>query len=184
MVVKLKNNIILTIGIIGALFSVVLVSGCTSYSTNETKTFSDGVMSFNYPADFDNATTSDMNSTKMQEVSFFKKDSLIDSLFNKQYISVATNKTEVLGTEARDGTVSKVKNASTGQLLSSTTEINPNGVVVEKISFVEEEFGKKAWHCMMYFKIKDTVYGIAVYGPYSNREKITSTANIIFQSIK
>ncbi len=33
-------------------FSVVLVSGCTSYSTNETKTFSDGLMSFDYPGFF------------------------------------------------------------------------------------------------------------------------------------
>jgi|GEM_PF-721565 hypothetical protein len=184
MVFKLKNNIILKIGIIGTFVLIVLASGCICFSTNEIKTFNDGVMSFNYPADFDNATTSDINSTKMQEVSFFKKDSLFGSLFNKQYIYVARNKTGVSSAEARDGTVSKVKNVSTGQLLFSTTETNPNGVVVEKISFVEEEFGKKAWHCMMYFKIKDTVYGIAVFGPYSNREKIISTANIIFQSIK
>jgi hypothetical protein len=183
-VVKLKNNTILKIGIIGILIFVILASGCISSFNTGTRTFSDGVMSFNYPADFDNATTSDINSTKMQEVSFFKKDSLFGSLFNKQYIYVARNKTGLSSAEARDGTVSKVKNVSTGQLLFSTTETNPNGVVVEKISFVEEEFGKKAWHCMMYFKIKDTVYGIVVYGPYSNREKITSTANIIFQSIK
>ncbi|BDZ66843.1 hypothetical protein [Methanobacterium ferruginis] len=48
----MKINNIMKIGIIGTLILIVLASGCTSSSTNETKTFSDGNMSFNYPADF------------------------------------------------------------------------------------------------------------------------------------
>jgi hypothetical protein len=181
MVVKLKNNIILKIGIIGALFSVVLVSGCTSYSTNETKTFSDGVMSFDYPGFF-NTETQEINNSKIQRVAYF----VSGDLFNKQYINVFKNKTDISHVELRDETVSKNKNSSTSEVLSTSTETNPNGVVVETIrmTIVYKENNEKTRHNLMYFKIKDTVYGIGVYGPYSNREKITSTANIIFQSIK
>jgi hypothetical protein len=126
-VVKLKNNIILKIGIVGTLVSIVLVSGCTSSSTNETKTFSDGDMSFNYLADFYNVTFSgnEIDSSTMR---------LIGMLENKDgfTIYVCKNKTKTSLTETREGTISSVKNSLTGKVLPPTTETNPNGVIVEK----------------------------------------------------
>ncbi|OPX60892.1 MAG: hypothetical protein A4E25_00131 [Methanobacterium sp. PtaB.Bin024] len=49
--------------IIGTLILIVVAYGWLSPSTNETKTFSDGVMSFNYPGDFDNASYSVENNS-------------------------------------------------------------------------------------------------------------------------
>ena len=56
----MKNNNVINLGIIGILLLIVFASGCISSSTNETKTFSDGVMSFNYPGYF--------NSQKLQKL--------------------------------------------------------------------------------------------------------------------
>jgi len=139
-------------------------------------------MSFSYP-EFFNTHSEEINNSKMQKVAYFISDNLI---FNKQCIMVVKNKTDISPVELRDETVSKNKNSSTSEVLSTSTETNPNGVVVETIrmTIVYKENNEKTRHNLMYFKIKDTVYGIGVYGPYSNREKITSTANIIFQSIK
>ncbi len=160
---------------------VILASGCISSFNTGTRTFSDGVMSFDYPGIF-NTETQEINNSKIQRVAYF----VSGDLFNKQYINVFKNKTDISPVELRDETVSKNRNLSTSEVLSSTTETNPNGIVVETIrmTIVYNENGEKTSHNVFYFKINDTVYGIGVYGPYSNREKITSTANIIFQSIK
>lgn len=88
--------------------------------------------------------------------------------------------------EARDGIVSVVKNMSTGQVLSITTETNPNGVIIEKTTYTDEFiFGFKTVYSDMFFKINDTVYRITVYGLNTkNEQKIPNTTNVIFQSIK
>jgi hypothetical protein len=67
--------------------------------------------------------------------------------------------------------------------LSITTETNSNGIVIDKVIFLDEKYGDQTINNLMYFKINDTVYGLGVYGPYSNKQ-VTNTANIVFQSIK
>ncbi len=178
--VKLKNNTILKIGIVGALVSVVLISGCTSYSINETKTFSDGDMSFNYPADFYNVTYSgnEIDSSTM---------GLIGMLENKDGLTiyVCKNKTGTSLAETKEGTVSSVKTSSTGKILSTSTETNPNGVVVEKMSYTEGGFLIfKGRRDSMYFQSNGDVYAITVYGLDLDKKKLSNIDNIIFQSIK
>ena len=179
-VVNLKKSNILKIGITGVLVSIIFTSGCTSSSTNETKTFSDGVMSFNYPADFYNDTKegNETNSDLMQIISKLKN--------NYEFrIWVITNKTRISPTEARNIVVSKLENDNSYKILSTTTETNPNGVIVEKIIYTEDYiFGFKKRFDNMYFKINDVVYGISVYGLDSDEEEMRNIDNIIFQSIK
>ncbi len=176
----MKNNNILKIGLIGTIVSIVLVSGCTSSSTNETKSFSDGDMSFNYPADFYNITYSgnEIDSSTMH---------LIGMLENKDgfTIYVSKNKTKTSPTEAKDGAVSSVKNSSTGKVLYTTTETNPNGVVVEKMSYTKRGLLIfKGMYDSMYFQSNGAVYAIVVSGLDLDKKKLANIDNIIFQSIK
>jgi hypothetical protein len=184
-VVNLKNINILKIGIISASILIVLVSGCISSSTNQTKTFSDGVMSFNYPGDFGNGTFpgNDTNSSSPMQV-IGKLENTVP--LNVHDIMVYENISGISPTEARDGIVSVVKNMSAGEVLSITTETNPNGVTVEKITYTDEFIlGVKTVYSDMFFKINDSVYRITVYGPDTkNKQKINDTTNTIFQSIK
>lgn len=163
---------------------IVLASGCTN-STNETKTFSDGVMSFNYPADFDNATYSVYNNStsSMQLIGKLENTAPL----RVQDIFVAKNISAISPTEARDRVVSAVKNTSKAEVVSITSEINPNGVVVEKIIHTEEvKLGIRARYSEMFFKINDSVYRIMIYGDDTEDKQkvIDNTTNIIFQSIK
>ena len=108
-------------------------------------------MSFDYPGFF-NTETQEINNSKIQRVAYF----VSGDLFNKQYINVFKNKTDISPVELRDETVSKNKNSSTSEVLSTSTETNPNGVVVETIrmTIVYKENNEKTRHNLMYFKIK------------------------------
>lgn len=171
----MKNKILLKIGLI----VVILIILAYAYSSlTENKKFTDSVITFDYPGFFI-PHSFEMNRTQMQGVSYFKS---IDPV-NEQYIFVMKNKTEISPTELRDVTVSKNQNSSTSQVLSTSTVTNPNGIIVETIRMTISN-GKPSRHNLMYFKINNTVYGIVVYGPYSNLERITDTSNAVFQSIK
>jgi len=170
-------------GIIGSLVLIVFASGCISSSTNESITFSDGVMSFNYPGSFTNTSQSeDENSnSSMQDIGKFGNG----NLFNMQVIMVGKNKTEISAKEIRDKSISRVKNLSLGDVVSTTSETNPNGVVIERSIYTQKGsyFGVLIYNDM-FFEINGVVYAISVYGPDSNKQQITDTTNIVFQSIK
>lgn len=138
-------------------------------------------MSFEYPG-FLSTQPDEINSSKMEKVAYFESG----DIFNKQCIIVSKNKTDITPAELRDETVSINNNSSTSKVLSTTTATNPNSVVVETLmmTIVLKENGEKTRLDLMYFKINTTVYIIAVYRPYSNAQQITTTANIIVQSIK
>lgn len=173
------KNSKLKIGIMGIVIFIVLLILCIGSFTNSTKTFSDGVISFDYPGFFV-PHSFEMNKSQMQEVSFFAS---IDP-FNEQYILVTKNKTEISPTELRDETVFKNQNSSTSQVLSTATVTNHNGIITETIRMTISVNGTTSRQNLMYFKVNDTVYGIAAYGPYSNRDRITDTSNALFQSLK
>jgi hypothetical protein len=181
---RMENSKILKMGIVGTFVLIILISGCISSSTNETKTFSDGAMSFNYPADFDNGTYfADDTSLTMQEIGKLENTAPLRS----HSIMIYRNISAISSTEVRDKAVSAVKNTSTGQVLSVTTETNPNGIVIEETTYTDEfVFGTKVRFCEMYFKINDSVYRISVYGPETriDLQNIQSTTAIIFKSIK
>lgn len=168
------------IGFTGIIILVVFASGCIDSSTNDTRSFSDGVMSFNYPSYFNNTQPNNVNSSSFQIIASFESRDLL----NLQFMHVIKNKTEVTATEARDKSISKVKNdSSSNEILSVTTETNPNGIVVERYSYVNNGLISETYN-VMYFKINNDIYGIGVQGPDLFKQKITNTTNIIFQSIK
>ncbi|MDD3753227.1 MAG: hypothetical protein PHQ17_01545 [Methanobacterium sp.] len=160
--------------------SSILLSVFTSSSTNGTETFSDGDMSFNYPADF-----YDINYSG-NEIDFSTMR-LIAMLENKDGFTmwVFKNNIRTSPTEARDLAVSKIKTLPKRKLLSTTTKTNPNGVTVEKISYSERKFLiLKGRYDNMYFQRNGDVYAIIVSGLASDKQKLTDIDNIIFQSIK
>lgn len=171
------------IGIVLILVFIVSASGCISPTSNETKTFSDGVMSFNYPEDFHNDTYSENTNSSMQLIGKLKNT----IPFRMHDIAIFRNTSTTSPTQAREGVISVVKNMSTSEISSIATETNPNGIVIEKTTFTYEyTFGMRARFNDMFFKINDTVYVISVYGPdtTTSTQNIMNTANIIFQSIK
>lgn len=143
-------------------------------------------MSFNYPSDFDNSTDSGNytnSSFPMQVIGNLENT----APFRVHNILVCKNISPTNPTEIRDRSISRVKNESTGEILSLTTETNPNGVVIEKTTYsFEYSLGMRGMYSEMYFKINDAVYAISVYGPdtTTSAQNIRDTTNIIFQSIK
>lgn len=157
----MKTNNIWKIGFIGIIILVVFASGCIGSSTNETKSFSDGVMSFNYPSYLNSTQPHDTNSSAFQIIASFESGDIL----NLQFVHVIKNKTEVTATEARDKSISKVKNdSSSSEILSVTTETNPNGIVVERYAYINKGLIPETYN-VMYFKINNDIYGIGVQGP-------------------
>jgi hypothetical protein len=174
------------IGLLVILLFVIAVSGCTVYSKNANGTFSDGSVSFNYPGELHQVDNfKEINSTKMEAIAYFNNDNVVNYFVenkNKQFIQVLKNKSYTTPTEARDKTIIGF-NSFSGEV-STKSETNPNGIVVEKIWANVEESGLKTMDYRMFFKINDAVYIIRVYGPESNKQQIINTSNLIFQSIK
>lgn len=169
--------------IIGTLVLIFMAYAWLNPSTNETKTFTDGVMSFNYPADFDNFSFVDNDSNSSLR--------LIGKLKNTeplkgQVIWVAKNISATSSSEARDKLVSQVQNRSNEKLISITTETNPNGVVVERVIHADDQLdpGTRIRYNEMFFQINDSVYRILISGYEDKQKVIDNTSNIIFQSIK
>lgn len=180
--VLLRNNKILNIGlIIGTLLLIIFSSGCTSSSM--TKKFNDGAMSFSYPNDFQEISSHENKSSNTRWQYIIKL--VNNNPLNIQVILVDKNTSNTSPSESRDYGVLKVKNLSTSEILSISTEINPNGVVVEKSTYKQKGlFGSLAIYNDMFFKIDDVVYAVSIYGPDSNKQQINNTANIVFKSIK
>jgi len=130
------KNIILGMGLLIILISIVSVSGCAVYSKTEPRTFSDGPMSFNYPGELHQVNNfKDINGTKMQVIAYFNNDNVFNYFVenkNKQFMQVLKNKSYTTPIEVRDKTIIGF-NSFSGEV-STDSETNPNGIVVEKIT--------------------------------------------------
>lgn len=180
----MKNSYILKIGLIGILVLIISASGCINNSSS-TKTYSDGVMSFNYPSNFIDITK-EYNSDRPENQSMPMIAMLGNANpFNIQFIMVSKNKTEVTPAEFKDVAISKTKNKFQSQILSINTETNLNGIIIERFTYklYDSETNRTGLYNDMYFKINDYLYAISVYGPDSNQQQLTNTTNVIFQSI-
>ena len=174
--------------ILGILTLVVFASGCTSNTQTSSdgtssplQTFSDGSISFNYPIGFEIRTeraniTSE--GTGWQNLAY---------LANKDYIGIDVKKNpeESSAVIVRDGTEKAVREAS-GQILSTTTETNPNGLVVEKsISQQMDPYTNLVVRYYdMFLSVNGAVYHISVYGDVPKNQQIKKTADMIFNTLK
>lgn len=170
--------------IIGMLVLIVMAYYWLCPSTNETKTFTDGVMSFNYPADFDNSSfvINDSNSS-LRVIGKLENTAPLKG----QVIWVDKNISATSSAETRDKLVSQVQNMSkTEKLISISTETNPNGIVVERVIHTDDQVnpGTQIRYNELFFQINDSVYRILISGYEDKQEAIDNTNNIIFQSIK
>jgi hypothetical protein len=173
--------------ILGILSLVVYSSGCASTPSpaNVTvpmvQTLSDGVMSFNYPPGFEVRTqraniTSE--ATGWQDLAYLaNQDQLgIDVRKNLQASSAVI---------VREGTEQAVLEAS-GTILSSRSEINPQGVVVEKSTSQQTDpyTNQLLKYYDLFFIASGAVYHISVYGEVSRDSQLQYTADMIFNSLK
>ena len=73
----------------GIIFLTVLTSGCIRFSTTETKTFSNGNMSFSYPDNFMDITEPENNNSSSSWQGIVKLGN--NNLMNMQLIQVDKN---------------------------------------------------------------------------------------------
>jgi hypothetical protein len=172
---------------IGILITVVILGGCTTTPTpsNYTsspavQTFSDGVISFNYPAGFEVITTrANITSEGIgwQDLTYLENN-------NDIIINVRKNPQESSAVIIREGTEEAVVEAS-GVILSSASLINPQGVVVEKsISQQTDPYTKQVLRYYdLFFSVNGVVYHISVYGEVAKDQHIQYTSDMIFNSL-
>ncbi|BDZ68600.1 hypothetical protein [Methanobacterium ferruginis] len=175
-----------SISLIMVFFIVVLFYAGTnpfSNESNEIITFSDGVMSFDYPDSFSSAeyTKHNINASGdiLNEIAYFKGKNTL----HKHNFIVFKNVTATSATELINNYRTNVESNSSDEIAYNSIETNPNGVVVEKIIGKQDDT-LATMSFNMVFKVKDTVYLISVYGFESDEQEINETANTIFQSIK
>jgi hypothetical protein len=165
------------LGILALVVSMVAISGCTS--TQKNSTYTDNAMSFNYPADIKNSTVPGSiisAGTGWENVAFLHN--------NKVAIFIKKNKNSNNSTNARDATNIQFKENS-GQVLSTTEEINPNGIEVSRsiLTLTDPNTDTLLKYYNMFFN-DNGVYYISVYGNNSTTQQIHETANTVFNSLK
>lgn len=164
------------IGLVGILVLVVAMSGCTNY---ELLTYSDGVISFDYPDTFKNAPSPENitnGSTDWEEIAYLKND-------NDVRIQVAKNPKIWSNYEAKTANEQSIK--ETGEVIESTDDINDNAVYMDILvyTFDDPDGRGKILYYEMYFSGNKTVYIVTVYGLESKRDEIYAVADTISDSI-
>ena len=178
----MKNIIIILV--LGFILGIVGISGCTSSGSSYNSTFSDGSISFNYPSDFNNATApGDIISGSKTWIN-------VGYLANNDGVGIKIQKNsktnDPSGTREVSDNAIKNGDINTGEVLSHTTETNPNGIVVYKSinTLKNPDTGDVVKYIDYYFKDnKGFVYAISVNDLESNYESVSDTANIIFNSL-
>lgn len=168
--------------LISILVLVIAASGCTSTSSSN-KTYSDGVISFSYPSDFENSTIPGditSGSSNWETLSYMVNGADIS-------MSVDKNPQAESPTSSRDDTESGVLEVSSGKISSTTTETNPNDVVVERStnSLEDPDTGDVLVYYDMFFRASNgDVYSVSVWGVESKNQDISNIADIVFNSIE
>lgn len=163
----------LILGIIG-------ISGCTSPNTESQKSFSDGSITFNYPGSFQNSTSPEtiMSEGWIHIITLNDEGTII-------YVQKNENATDP--EEIRQATEDSITTSGfTGEVLSRTTETNPNGIEIFKgiYTIIDPNNNEKLEYIYFYFKDKKgALYIIIVYDYESNYQKVSNVADVIFNSL-
>jgi hypothetical protein len=165
------------LAILGFMIVIVAVSGCTNHS--EAANFTDGSVSFSYPGDMTNTTSNgNLSGSNWVNIAYIAKSDV--------YIYV--NKNPTLNDQAtpRDVINADVQ-ANSGQVLSTTDEVNPNGIEVSRnmVTLTDPSTKILLIYYNFFFKNKSgEVYQITVYGSDSKNSEIRETATQVFNSLK
>src|SRR5664279_5325618 len=126
----LKKNNYLLIGIFSLIISMVAISGCTSSTQNSN--FTDGLISFQYPSDFQNMSApADLfsGSGNWTNVVFLANSATTDISVSKNSNLISGNTPDTIG----PATALAAKNQGES-LLGSARMTNPNGVAMWKVT--------------------------------------------------
>ena len=164
------------IGIFGVLVLVVAVSGCSSNTGNTTMSYN-GV-SFLYPSDMSNATTSGdiiSGSKNWQTISFMANNN-VNMLFQKY-----NGQIDPSSAISADELSVKTNN---GNVTSTTDTKNPNGVEVfgDIESLVDPSSKNILTYHNMLFTSGGVTYSLSIYG--SNDQAVLDAYNMAFNSLK
>lgn len=154
-----------------------------STTTVSGQTYSNGDISFKYPDSFEDSTMPD---------SITSGDSSwkhLDYMSNSDGISIRVDRNtgDASPTASRDATESDVESLSTGKIISTSTETNPNNIVVARStnSLEDPSTGDTLLYYDMFFKASNgDAYYISVWGVQSLKQDIKNTAQTIFKTLK
>lgn len=172
---KYQTLILLTL-----ILGIVGISGCTSLNTQSQKSFSDGSITFNYPGSFQNSTLPEI----IMPEGWIKVATLTD-----EGTTIYVQKNEKTGNQEeiqRAIENSIISSGFKGEVLSRTKETNPNGIEISKgiYTIIDPNNNEKLKYIHFYFKDKkSTSYIIRVYDYESNYNKVSDTADTIFNSL-
>jgi hypothetical protein len=162
----------------------VLIVYTVVFSNIQQNSFSDGSISFNYPAGFENDTS--------PEVILYRNGSWVDVAFfsNMNGISIDIDKNEQFS-----GNVYAAMNASENEILridegrfsSTSAETNPNDIkIFTVITTIRDPFSTEVFKGVDYY-FQDNqivIYGISVYDVESDYQQVKNTGDTIFNSLK
>ena len=173
----MPNNNYWILAILGLMIVIVAVSGCANHS--EAANFTDGSVSFSYPGDMTNTTsTGNLSGSNWVNIAYIAKSDV--------YIYVNKNPTINDPATPRDVINADVK-ANSGQVLSTTDEVNPNGIEVSRNMVTITDPSTKIlliYHNFFFKNKSGEVYQITVYGSDSKNSEIRETATQVFNSLK
>lgn len=157
---------------------IVGISGCTSLKSQ--KSFSDGSITFNYPGSFQNSTLPEI----IMPEGWIKVATLTD-----ESTTIYVQKNEKTGDpeEIQQVIENSITTSNlTGEVLSRTKERNPKGIEISKgiYTLIDPNNNEKLKYIHFYFKDKKSAtYIIRIYDYESNYNKVSDTADIIFNSL-
>lgn len=168
---------------------IIAISGCTDNTqqngivngTFSNGNFSNGVISFEYPSDFQNVT---------------KPEPIISGAKNWQTLGYLSNNKEInillqeqAGSISPENSIASTQDAfrkNNGTVLSTTDENNPNGVEVsgDISTLTDPKDNTLKRYYYMIFQANGQTYVIRVSGPDSENTNILKVKNIIYNSLK
>ena len=160
-----------------------------NYSTNlnQSNLFSDGSISFNYPGNLKNSSAPEqIISGDVSWVDVIYLHNSVTSIGVQKNPSLDEN-IEVIRRDSDESIKNSPGQVSTGEVLSQTTETNPNGVKIAKsiTTLKDPDNNQILKYIDFYFKDnRGVVYSITIYGYESTYKETQKVSEIIFNSLK
>lgn len=162
------------------ILSIIGIFGYIYLNMESQKTFSDESITFNYPGSFQNSS--------LPEIIMSEGWTKVVTLTDESTTIYVQKNGKIEDPKEIQGSIEKSITTSgfEGKILSRTKETNPNGMEISKgiYTIIDPNNNEKLKYIHFYFNDKKgAVYIIRVYDYESNYEKVSDTANVIFNSL-